>query len=163
MLFRSNQLGKLVSGEQKNAVKEINERLKIFEKFASEKNDELKQFKEGYDFSKQKNIITGVLDCIDLIEKAQEKLLNDESKDYLKALHEKLEIILSNNGIEKFTPTIDKKFFEIEGCEPSPIIEQTGDESKKNYIHSVLKPGYKIQLKDNVNKVIKKSVVKIYG
>ena len=55
-----NKLGKLVSTDQKQAVKEINERLKIFETFANEKNQELQLYKEGYEFSKQKNIINNL-------------------------------------------------------------------------------------------------------
>jgi cell shape-determining protein MreC len=55
-----NKLGKLVSTDQKQAVKEINERLKIFETFANEKNQELQLYKEGYEYSKQKNIINGI-------------------------------------------------------------------------------------------------------
>ncbi len=57
-----NKLGKLVSTDQKQAIKEINERLKIFETFANEKNQELQLYKEGYEYSKQKNIINGILD-----------------------------------------------------------------------------------------------------
>jgi len=156
-----NKLGKLVSTDQKQAVKEINERLKIFETFANEKNQELLLYKEGYEYSKQKNIINGILDCVELIEKSKDNNITNEN--YLSAIKEKLEIILNNNGVEKFTPNINEKIFDTIGCEPSQITEKTTDENKINIIHSVLKPGYKIKLKDNLYKIVKKSLVKVYG
>jgi len=159
-----NKLGKLVSHEQKQAVTEINERLKIFESFANEKNQELQLYKEGYEYSKQKNIINGILDCIDLVETSIEKLsTNNETQSYLIAIKEKLEIILNNNGVEKFIPKINEIIFDTPGCEPSQITEKTGDTTKINIIHSVLKPGYKIKVKDNSDKIVKKSLVKVYG
>lgn len=160
-----NKLGKLVSTDQKQAVKEINERLKIFEKFANEKNQELLLYKEGYEYSKQKSIINGILDCVELIERSIEKSKDNNitNENYLSAIKEKLEIILNNNGVEKFTPNINEKIFDTTGCEPSQITEKTTDENKINVIHSVLKPGYKIKLKDNLYKIVKKSLVKVYG
>ena len=160
-----NKLGKLVSIDQKQAVKEINERLKIFETFANEKNQELQLYKEGYEYSKQKNIINGILDCVELIESSIEKSKDNNitNENYLSAIKEKLEIILNNNGIEKFIPNINEKIFDTTGCEPSQITEKTTDENKINVIHSVLKPGYKIKLKDNLYKIVKKSLVKVYG
>jgi molecular chaperone GrpE (heat shock protein) len=160
-----HELGKLVSGEHKQAVKEINERLKIFEKFAHEKNQELQVYKEGYEFSKYKNIINGIVDCLELIESANKKTPDQdhEVNNYLNALKEKLEIILANNGVEKFIPNLNQKIFDIQGCEPSQITEKTNDENKINIIHSVLKPGYKIKIKGNLEKIIKKSQVKVYG
>jgi len=160
-----NKLGKLVSTDQKQAVKEINERLKIFETFANEKNQELLLYKEGYEYSKQKNIINGILDCVELIERSIEKSKDNNitNENYLSAIKEKLEIILNNNGVEKFTPNINEKIFDTTGCEPSQITEKTTDENKINVIHSVLKPGYKIKLKDNLYKIVKKSLVKVYG
>ena len=160
-----NKLGKLVSTDQKQAVKEINERLKIFETFANEKNQELQLYKEGYEYSKQKNIINGILDCVELIERSIEKSKDNNitNENYLSAIKEKLEIILNNNGVEKFTPNINEKIFDTTGCEPSQITEKTTDENKINVIHSVLKPGYKIKLKDNLYKIVKKSLVKVYG
>ena len=160
-----NKLGKLVSIDQKQAVKEINERLKIFETFANEKNQELLLYKEGYEYSKQKNIINGILDCVELIESSIEKSKDNNitNENYLSAIKEKLEIILNNNGIEKFIPNINEKIFDTTGCEPSQITEKTTDENKINIIHSVLKPGYKIKLKDNLYKIVKKSLVKVYG
>ena len=160
-----HELGKLVSGEHKQAVKEINERLKIFEKFANEKNQELQLYKEGYEFSKYKNIINGIVDCLELIESSNKKASDQdhEVNNYLNALKEKLEIILANNGVEKFIPNLNQKIFDIQGCEPSQITEKTNDENKINIIHSVLKPGYKVKINDKLEKIIKKSQVKVYG
>ena len=60
-------------------------------------------------------------------------------------------------------PNINEKIFDTIGCEPSQVTEKTSDENKINLIHSVLKPGYKIKVKDNLDKIVKKSLVKVDG
>ena len=44
--------------------------IKPFEKVAREKNDELKDYKKGYDYSRNKSIIDGVIETIEFIEKS---------------------------------------------------------------------------------------------
>ena len=68
-----------------------------------------------------------------------------------------MEIILANNGVEKFIPNLNQKIFDIQGCEPSQITEKTNDENKINIIHSVLKPGYKVKINDKLEKIIKET------
>jgi hypothetical protein len=75
---------------------------------AREKNNELKIYKEGYEFSRNKAIINGIIETIEFIEEAEKKINfdNDISKSYFETTKEKLLIILTNSGIEKFSPKI---------------------------------------------------------
>ena len=84
------------------------------------------------------------------------------AKDYLMATKDKLEIILSNHSIEKFSPEINKKITEIEGCEPLLETVDTNDDHKVNCIHSVVKPGYEIRITEKEKRVLKKAEVKVY-
>jgi len=158
-----NELGKIVNKDHKKTLNEINEKIHVFEKFANEKNQELLTYKEGYEFSKYKNIIMGIIDTIDLLESLITSTSDQHTKENFLAIKDKLEIVLNNNGIEKFIPNINQKIFDTVGCEPSRSTEKTTDESKVNLIHSIIKPGYKITLKKDLNKIIKKSEVKVYS
>lgn len=53
-----NKLGKLVSTDQKQAVKEINERLKIFETFANEKIKNYNYIKKDTNIRNKKILLT---------------------------------------------------------------------------------------------------------
>ena len=44
-----------------NIIKDIDDKIAPFEKVAREKNDELKIYKEGYEYTKNKSIINGII------------------------------------------------------------------------------------------------------
>ena len=148
----------------KKIVQELDEKISPFEKVAREKNEELKIYKEGYDYSKNKSIINGIIETIEFIENAEIKIdFKDETlKNYFISSKEKLIIILNNSGIEQFQPNLNSSSLEDHGCEVDLTTEKTTDKSKNNLIFSVLKKGYKINLSKNDNKIIKKAVVRVY-
>ena len=150
--------------DQKEIVKDINDRLKIFENFAKEKSNELQQYKEGYDLNRNRSLFLSIIESISFIDSALTKIEPAEkmAKDYLMATKDKLEIILSNHSIEKFSPEINKKITEIEGCEPLLETVNTNDDHKVNCIHSVVKPGYEIRITEKEKRVLKKAEVKVY-
>ena len=148
----------------KKIVQELDEKISPFEKVAREKNEELKIYKEGYDYSKNKSIINGIIETIEFIENAEIKIdFKDEIlKNYFISSKEKLIIILNNSGIEQFQPNLNSSSLDDHGCEVDLTTEKTTDKSKNNLIFSVLKKGYKINLSKNDNKIIKKAVVRVY-
>ncbi len=148
----------------KKIVQDLDEKITPFEKVAREKNDELKIYKEGYDYSKNKSIINGIIETIEFIENAEIKIdFKDEIlKNYFISSKEKLIIILNNSGIEQFQPNLNSSSLDDHGCEVDLTTEKTTDKSKNNLIFSVLKKGYKINLSKNDNKIIKKAVVRVY-
>ena len=148
----------------KKIVQELDEKISPFEKVAREKNEELKIYKEGYDYSKNKSIINGIIETIEFIENAEIKIdFKDEIlKNYFISSKEKLIIILNNSGIEQFQPNLNSSSLDDHGCEVDLTTEKTTDKSKNNLIFSVLKKGYKINLSKNDNKIIKKALVRVY-
>ena len=160
-----NKDQKKILNDQKQIVKDISEQLKTFETFAKEKSNELNQYKEGYDLNKNKSLFLSIIDCLAFIDSVTLKIANEESiaKEYLTATKDKLEIILSNHSIEKFTPEINKNITDAEGCEPILQTVDTDDDAKVNYIHSVVKPGYEIIVKEGEKRVLRKSEVMVYS
>jgi len=115
--------------------------------------------------NKNKSLFLSIIDCLAFIDSVTLKIANEESiaKEYLTATKDKLEIILSNHSIEKFTPEINKNITDAEGCEPILQTVDTDDDAKVNYIHSVVKPGYEIIVKEGEKRVLRKSEVMVYS
>ena len=163
----NKELNENINNQYKDAkliLKEVDDKISPFEKVAREKNDELKEYKKGYDYSKNKSIIDGVIETIDFIENAEKKIeIKDEIlRSYFSTTKDKLIIILSNSGIEPFKPKLNSQSLDDHGCEVDVNTEKTDDEKKNNLIYEVLKDGYKIQLTDSNTRVIRKALVKVY-
>lgn len=154
-----------INKDQKQIFKDISEQLKTFETFSKEKSNELKQYKEGYDLNKNKALFLSIIDSISFINSATAKITNEQSvaKDYLIATKDKLEIILSNYSIEQFTPEINKKITDVEGCEPILQTADTDDDTKVNFIQSVVSPGYELTIKQGEKRILKKAEVMVYS
>tara|TARA_Y100000590_G_C15570886_1_gene958532 strand:- start:487 stop:1194 length:708 start_codon:yes stop_codon:yes gene_type:complete len=150
--------------DAKTIIKEVDEKIAPFEKVAREKNDELKEYKKGYDYSRNKSIIDGVIETIEFIEDAEKKIISsdDTLKSYLSYTKEKLLIILNNSGIESFEPKINSPSLDDHSCEIDIVTEKTDDEAKNNLICSVIKKGYLIKMTEKDTKHIKKAIVKVY-
>lgn len=148
----------------KETLNEVDEKITPFEKVAREKNDELKTYKEGYDYSKYKSIINGIIDAIEFIETAEKKIKFEDEilKSYFETTKEKLLILLSNTSIEKFRPNLLTSAINNTDCEVDIITEKTNNLEKKDLIHSVIKDGYKLKLTANKEKAIKKALVRIF-
>ena len=148
----------------KKIITDIDEKIAPFEKVAREKNDELKEYKKGYEYSRYKALLDGIIETIVFIENAENKInSNDEiTKSYFQSTKDKLLIVLNNSGIEAFTPELNIQSLDHQGCEVDISTEPTTDKSKNNLIHSVVANGFKLTLKDSDSHYIKKALVKVY-
>ena len=88
--------------------------------------------------------------------------MDEKTKNYLIAIQDKLEIALSSTGIEKFEPNLNENIMEVIGCTPSKITKKTTDSNKINLISSVIKPGYRILIRDDKFNYIKNAEVEIF-
>ena len=129
-----------------------------------EKNNELKKYKEGGDLQKQKNLFVSLIEILEFINEFKKNLnnLDEKTKNYVEAIYDKLEIILMNSGVEKFSPEINQNVLEINGCSPSIETKKTKEKNKVNLISSVIKPGYRLQIKENDFIILKNSEVQVY-
>ena len=152
-------------------LKEINEKinsnnnlLETYNKVVSQKSEELESYKEANTNTKQKGLFTSLIGIIDFIEKfnLDNKNLDEKTKNYLIAIQGKLEIALSSTGIEKFEPNLNDNIMEVVGCTPSRNTKKTNKENKVNLISRVLKPGYRILIKDDRFNYIKNAEVEIF-
>ena len=151
--------------ENKKIISDVDEKLKPFEKVANEKTEELKLFKEGNEYAKHKALLKGIMETIEFIEDAEKKIKFDDgiAKSYFTNTKEKLLIVLFNSGIEKFEPNLNTSNLDHPGCRAHPITEPTNDKKKIQLIHSVIRPGYKIELKKGEIFYIRYAEVKVYS
>ena len=147
-----------------NLIKDIDNKISPFEKVAREKNDELKEYKKGYEYSRYKALLDGIIETIIFIENAENKISSSDeiAKSYFESTKDKLLIILNNSGIEPFTPELNIQSLDHQGCEVDINTELTNDKSKNDLIHSVVARGYKLNLKNGTVHFIKKALVKVY-
>lgn len=148
----------------KNIITDIDEKIAPFEKVAREKNDELKEYKKGYEYSRNKALLDGIIETIVFIENAENKIKSSDeiAKSYFQSTKDKLLIVLNNSGIETFTPNLNIQSLDHQGCEVDISTEPTTDKSKNNLIYSVVANGFKLTLKDSDTHYIKKALVKVY-
>ena len=142
----------------------INDLLETYKKVIDEKTKELNKYKEGGELLKHKGLFISLIDILDFINKfsSSSNNLDEKTKNYITAIHDKLDIVLTNSGVEKFSPEINKNILEINGCSPTIETKKTKDKNKVNLISSVIKPGYRLQTKENEFIVLKNSEVKVY-
>ena len=155
----NNQLEKLHEQISSN-----NNLLETYNKVISDKSKELETYKEASTKIKEKGLFISLIGIINFIEKfnLNNKNLDEKTKNYLVAIQDKLEIAISSTGIEKFEPNINDNIMDVIGCTPSSNTIKTNDPSKVNLISRVLKPGYRILIKDDKFNYIKNAEVEIF-
>ena len=145
-------------------INSVNGLLQTYNKIITEKTAELEHYKNASIDSKQKGLFSSLISISEFIKKFNEDnlSLDDKTKNYLTAIQDKLEIALSSSGIEKFEPNLNENIMEVIGCTPSKITKKTTDSNKINLISSVIKPGYRILIRDDKFNYIKNAEVEIF-
>ena len=145
-------------------INSVNGLLQTYNKIITEKSAELEHYKNASLDSKQKGLFSSLINISEFIEKFNKdnSSLDEKTKNYLIAIQDKLEIALSSSGIEKFEPNLNENIMEVIGCTPSKITKKTTDSNKINLISSVIKPGYRILIRDDKFNYIKNAEVEIF-
>lgn len=141
-----------------------NNLLETYNEVITNKSKELDSYKQANTNSKQKGLYSSLINIVDFIEKFKldSSDLDEKTKNYLIAIQDKIEITLSSIGIEKFKPQLDKNIMDLAGCTPSRNTAKTSNVNKVNHISKVLKPGYRILIKDDKFDYIKNAEVEIF-
>ena len=159
--FKDNEQRMKKMDEDLNSVNGL---LQTYNKIITEKTAELEHYKNANIDSKQKGLFSSLINISDFIEKFNQDnpSLDEKTKNYLIAIQDKLEIALSSSGIEKFEPNLNENIMEVIGCTPSKNTKKTTDSNKVNLISSVIKPGYRILIRDDKFNYIKNAEVEVF-
>jgi hypothetical protein len=141
-----------------------NDLLKTYNKVIDEKGAELNKYKDGGELAKQKGLFNSLIEIEEFIKKFSETSsnLDERTKNYITAIKDKLGIVLTNSGIEQFSPKLNQNVLEERGCSSSLETKKTKNPSKINLIASVVKPGYRLQVKENEFIFLKNAEVQVY-
>ncbi len=155
----------IISVEQRESIDHIKKMMTTFEDTIVTRTEELKMYKDGYDYLKFKSMIDEILDLLSSLQKYYlilEKNGDTESLETIKAVEDKLIIILSNNNVEPYSIDIGTSIDNNVECE---VIEtkKTEDKAKRNTVEKTINYGYKVRLQDNLTKIIKKATVSVYS
>ena len=145
-------------------VTETSDLLKTYNKVVEEKTIELKKYKDGGELSKQKGLFNSLIEISEFAKKFNEasNSLDERTKNYITAIKDKLDIVLTNSGIEQFNPELNQNVLEVKGCSSHLETKKTKDPSKVNLIASVIKPGYRLLIKENEFIFLKNAEVQVY-
>ena len=141
-----------------------NDLLETYNKVIDEKGAELNKYKGGGELAKQKGLFNSLIEIEEFIKKFSETSnnLDERTKNYIVAIKDKLGIVLTNSGIERFSPELNQNVLKEKGCSSSLNTKKTKDPSKVNLIANVLKPGYRLQIKENEFIFLKNAEVQVY-
>ena len=141
-----------------------NDLLETYNKVIDEKGVELNKYKDGGELAKQKGLFNSLIEIEEFIKKFTETSsnLDERTKNYITAIKDKLGIVLTNSGIEQFSPELNQNVLEEKGCSAGLETKKTKDPSKVNLIANVLKPGYRLQIKENEFIFLKNAEVQVY-
>ena len=158
----SSDLNKILSDVNSQIIK-LSEQVQSFRSLAEERGDEIKRYKDGYNFSISKSFMLGIIENINYIDKnlEREEIKNSDLSRFLEASKDKLELLLLSQGVEKYSPEINKPITEIDGCKAVDTI-LTNDNEIVNQIHSVVKEGLKLQITNAEMKIISEAEVIVY-
>ena len=157
-----SDVNKILS-EINNQISSLNEQVQSFRSLVEERAIELKRYKDGYNFSITKSFVMGLIDNIKYIEKNLERddIKNSDFARFLEASKDKLDLLLAGQGVEYYIPKTGIPITEVDGCKAVETMNTENDENV-NLIHSILKPGYKIQLNSNETKIIYEAEVIVF-
>ena len=141
-----------------------NNLLKTYNKVIDEKGAELNKYKDGGELAKQKGLFNSLIEIEEFIKKFSETSsnLDERTKNYITAIKDKLGIVLTNSGIEQFSPELNQNVLEEKGCSSDLETKKTKDPAKVNLIASIVKPGYRLQVKENEFIFLKNAEVQVY-
>lgn len=142
----------------------VNGLLETYNKVIQDKSDELKVYKEASSNNKEKALFSSLIGILEFIEKfnRENKIQDEKTKNYLTAIQDKLDLALSASGLEKFEPDLHQNIMDVTGCSPNIFTKKTSDPKKVNLISKIIKPGYRILIKDDKFNYIKNAEVEIF-
>jgi len=145
-------------------ISSVNSLLQTYNKIITEKSAELEHYKNASLDSKQKGLFSSLISISEFIEKFNKDnpSIDEKTKNYLTAIQDKLEIALSSSGVERFEPDLNANIMDTIGCTPAKNTKKTSDSDKVNLISSVIKPGYRILIRDDKFNYIKNAEVEIF-
>ena len=152
---------KIINSDIKNLKSEITNMKNLFISLNSElteKEEELKKYKKGYEKTVLKKFFNSLIDINELTANLN---INSSEKD-ISNLKNYILFVLQDLEIEQFLPIINEDFRTQGGVNTHGEGIETNDKSNDGKVVKVLKNGYKYILDDGSVEVIQNAVAQVY-
>lgn len=169
-LKRSDQLARSqehvvrIFGEQAAKFAELEAVLSAIRDQASHSDQQLRRFQDGYHRKINEALILGIIRLLDTITDERERLkdCNDPTvNSALQLMQDHLEVLLSNEGIEPIIPQVNEDASQYRS-EAKSRATPTANESDRNKIARVIRPGYFADTGTEVRRVIRPAEIEVF-
>ncbi|MDD5017902.1 MAG: hypothetical protein PHO15_07385, partial [Eubacteriales bacterium] len=131
------------------AIQKLNGKIESYSSIIEAQNGELNKFREGYNFSINKDIILRTIRLIEEIDDMQNDGIGHDSVVYIR---KQLSYSLQNEGIYDFSPKINDDFNSLD-CQCINTVETQRPELNGK-VAAIVKPGYKIEVFENEDRIV---------
>lgn len=152
---------KIINSEIKNLQDEIFSMKNLFVSLNSElteKENELKKYKKGYEKTILKEFFNNLIDILELTS----NLKKNDSVKAISNLNNYILFTLQDLEIEEFSPITNVDFRTQNGVNAHSEVIETNDKTKNGKVVKVLKKGYKHSLDDGSVEVIQNAIAQVY-
>jgi len=148
-----------------NTLKELTQQVAAIREYASQQQDRVTKFQDGYDWNIIRSFCLRVIRCIDNLENRINRLhkQNVETAD-LEEVRDELIFALESSGVEQFEPEINSDYRGQErDVEAVKDKEHSDDPNLRGKIAKVIKPGYRYVISEENVRVVRPAQVKLYN
>ena len=129
--------------------------------FIQRKDTELKRWQDGYDWVKQKSLLSDFVAFAEHLRKQAPKLPAEARKEW-EGLLDVVAVSLENHGVEIITPREGDKFDEWKGCAEAVSAQKTANREDDGVICKVSMSGFWIQAGEKRKIVAQKARVVVW-
>lgn len=129
--------------------------------FIQRKDGELQRWRAGYDWVRQKSLISDLVDFAIIMRNRAVHLSGDARREW-DGLLDVVEVSLENHGVEIILPRKGEKFDKWKGCAEISSAEQTQNRDEDGTICKVSLPGFWIQAGEDKKIVAQKARVTVW-
>ena len=145
------------------------EQVQALNTIATERGDELRQYKEGFIFARTRQMILGVIASLDSIRLYEQELArigdgaSERDRKYLQAIAQRLQDVLADQDIEEFSPDLRSKASSDRALIKTVRAEETQDKNQVGTIAQVVHPGYRLYITSDESRIVRPAQVIVYS
>lgn len=145
------------------------EQVQALNAIATERGDELRQYKEGFIFARTRQMILGIIASLDSIRLYEQELArigdsaSERDRKYLQAIAQRLQDVLADQDIEEFSPDLRSKASSDRALIKTVRAEETQDKNQVGTIAQVVHPGYRLYITSDESRIVRPAQVIVYS
>jgi molecular chaperone GrpE (heat shock protein) len=149
-----------ILGDSTKSVAEIDAQISALRQHTVEQQALLTRFQQGYDYTVNKGLISGLIRAIDSVDERLVSLEDAESQAAVNEVKDNLLIALESQNVDQFAPPVGAVYKEYMKFAKATR-QATEDADKAGTIAAVVAPGYKY-VGGETERVIKPAMVAVY-